>query len=52
MSVFNGSIRKYAVKLLTNYLPVSSNPCGEIQFGFLSNNPDDQVIGRVDYDLN
>jgi hypothetical protein len=41
-----------AVALLTKYLPISTDPCGKVQYGFLANNPDDQVIGRVDYNLN
>jgi len=39
-------------KLASQYLPVSSNPCGSIQYGYLSDNPDDQWIGRVDYIVN
>jgi len=38
-----------AVALLTKYLPISTNPCGLVQYGLIANNPDDQVIGRVDY---
>ncbi len=38
-----------AVKLVKNYIPVSSDPCGLYLYGQLANNPDDQVIGRVDY---
>jgi hypothetical protein len=41
-----------AVALATKYLPVPTNPCGQVQFAFVANNPDDQVIGRVDYILN
>jgi len=41
-----------AVVLLTKYLPISSDPSGKVQYGFLANNPDDQVIGRLDYTLN
>jgi hypothetical protein len=37
-----------AMKLLS-YLPVSPDPCGAYIFGQPSNNPDWQVIGRVDY---
>jgi hypothetical protein len=37
-----------AVKLLS-FVPVSSDPCGTILYGQPSNNPDWQVIGRVDY---
>ncbi len=38
-------------KLASNYLPVSSNPCGTQLFGYLANNPDDQWITRVDYNI-
>jgi Carboxypeptidase regulatory-like domain/TonB dependent receptor len=38
-----------AVLLATKYLPATSNPCGEVQYGIPANNPDDQWIGRVDY---
>jgi hypothetical protein len=41
-----------AVALLTKYLPISNDPCGKVQYGFPANNPDDQIIGRVDYNLN
>lgn len=37
-----------SVKLLT-YVPVSADPCGAVVYGQLANNPDWQVIGRVDY---
>ncbi|HLJ49751.1 MAG TPA: TonB-dependent receptor [Bryobacteraceae bacterium] len=38
-----------AMKLLQNFIPVSSDPCGLYLYGQPSNNPDDQWIGRVDY---
>ena len=38
-----------AVKLVKNYIPTSSDPCGLTLYGQPANNPDDQVIGRVDY---
>jgi Carboxypeptidase regulatory-like domain/TonB dependent receptor/TonB-dependent Receptor Plug Domain len=38
-----------AVKLLTNFIPTSSDPCGLTFFGQPANNPDYQYIGRVDY---
>jgi len=41
-----------AVTLLTKYLPVSNDRCGKVQYGLPANNPDDQVIGRVDYVVN
>ena len=45
LSKFNPS----AVLIATKYLPSTSDPCGEVQFGIPANNPDDQWIGRVDY---
>ena len=41
-----------ALKLVKNYIPVSSDPCGKIQYGIPANNPDNQWLGRVDYVLN
>jgi hypothetical protein len=38
-----------AVKLLSKYIPVSTDNCGLILYGQPANNPDWQVIGRVDY---
>ncbi|HTP36613.1 MAG TPA: hypothetical protein VMJ75_30765, partial [Candidatus Acidoferrales bacterium] len=38
-------------KLASTYLPVSTNPCGTQLFGYLANNPDDQFITRVDYNI-
>jgi Carboxypeptidase regulatory-like domain/TonB dependent receptor len=38
-----------AVKLLSKYIPVSTDPCGLVLYGQPSNNPDWQAIGRVDY---
>lgn len=38
-----------SLKLVKNYIPTSSDPCGKIQYGIPANNPDDQWIGRVDY---
>ena len=40
-----------AVKLLSKYIPTSTDPCGLLLFGQPSNNPDWQYIGRVDYIL-
>ena len=37
-----------AIKLL-NYIPVSSDRCGLVLFGQPANNPDWQIIGRIDY---
>jgi hypothetical protein len=38
-------------KLANTYIPVSADPCGKTFFGYLANNPDDQWIGRVDYNI-
>ena len=38
-----------AVKLVKNYIPTSADPCGLTLYGQPANNPDDQVVGRVDY---
>ena len=38
-------------KLASTYIPVSADPCGKTYFGYLANNPDDQWIGRVDYNV-
>ncbi len=38
-----------AVKVVNNYIPVSPDPCGRIQYGLPANNPDNQWVGRVDY---
>jgi len=38
-----------SVKLLTSYLPVSTDNCGLQLYGQLANNPDYQYMGRVDY---
>jgi hypothetical protein len=39
-------------KLATAYLPTSSNPCGQFIYGFPANNPDDEILGRIDYNIN
>src|ERR1017187_6989945 len=38
-------------KLANTYIPVSADPCGKTFFGYLANNPDDQWIGRIDYNI-
>jgi Carboxypeptidase regulatory-like domain len=38
-------------KLASAYIPVSADPCGKTFFGYLANNPDDQAIGRIDYNV-
>jgi hypothetical protein len=40
-----------ALKIVKNYVPLSSDPCGRLQYGIPANNPDDQWVGRVDYVL-
>ncbi len=39
------------LKLASTYIPISTDPCGLTFFGYLANNPDDQWIGRVDYNV-
>jgi hypothetical protein len=39
------------IKLASTYFPVSSNPCGTYLYGVPLNNPDDQFIGRIDYNM-
>ena len=39
------------LKLAKTYLPVSTDPCGNYQYGYPANNPDDEIIGRVDYNI-
>jgi hypothetical protein len=41
-----------AVKLVSKYIPVSSDPCGMIQYGIPANSPDSSYVGRVDYVVN
>ncbi len=38
-------------KLASTYIPLSTDPCGLTYFGYLANNPDDQWIGRIDYNV-
>jgi hypothetical protein len=38
-------------KLASTYFPTSTNPCGTYLWGLPANNPDDQWIGRVDYNI-
>ena len=33
------------------YVPLSADPCGRIQYGILNNNREHQIIGRVDYNF-
>ena len=40
------------LKLAKTYFPTSTNPCGNFVYGDPANNPDDQWIGRVDYNIN
>src|ERR1035437_442476 len=39
------------LKLASTYIPLSADPCGKTFYGYLANNPDDQWIGRVDYNI-
>jgi hypothetical protein len=39
------------LKLASTYLPAPINSCGQVLYGYPANNPDDQIIGRVDYNL-
>jgi hypothetical protein len=39
------------LKLASTYIPLAADPCGKTFFGFLTNNPDDQAIGRIDYNI-
>jgi hypothetical protein len=39
------------LKLASTYFPASTNPCGNYTYGDPSNNPDDQWIGRIDYNI-
>jgi hypothetical protein len=41
-----------SLKIENNYVPVSSDPCGKVQYGIPANNPDNQWVGKVDYILN
>ena len=34
------------------HLPISSDPCGKIQYGIVSDNREHQILGRMDYSLN
>jgi hypothetical protein len=38
-------------KLASTYFPTSTNPCGTYLYGVPTNNPDDQFIGRIDYNM-
>lgn len=38
-----------SLAIATMYLPAPINACGEALFGFPANNPDNLVIGRMDY---
>ncbi|HMC61133.1 MAG TPA: carboxypeptidase regulatory-like domain-containing protein, partial [Candidatus Solibacter sp.] len=39
------------LKLASQFIPTAADPCGKVLFGYLTNNPDDQAIGRVDYNV-
>src|SRR6185312_410330 len=38
-----------AVALATQYLPITTDPCGTIRFGIPTTGDEDQLIGRVDW---
>ena len=38
-------------KLASTYFPAATDPCGTYRYGVPANNPDDQFIGRVDYNI-
>lgn len=40
------------LKFASTYFPISTNPCGSYIYGDPANNPDDQWIGRVDWNIN
>jgi hypothetical protein len=37
---------------VVKFLPTSSDPCGKVSFGPITNSSDSQVLGRVDYTIN
>ena len=39
------------LKLASQFIPTADDPCGKVLFGYLTNNPDDQAIGRIDYNI-
>jgi hypothetical protein len=41
---------KGAVNIL-KYVPISSDPCGKVQYGITSDNTDHQILGKGDYTL-
>ena len=43
-----GQFNQQALGLL-KYVPLSSDPCGKIQYGIPNNSSDDQFIGRADF---
>ena len=43
------SFDQAGLKLASTYLPTATSACGSYLFGYLTNNPDDQIIGRVDW---
>jgi carboxypeptidase family protein len=38
-----------ALKLASNYLPATADPCGRVQFGIPQTGDEDQIIGRIDF---
>src|ERR1017187_7806812 len=45
------SFDQAGLKLASSYLPLATQPCGNYLFGYLTNNPDDQIVGRVDWSV-
>jgi hypothetical protein len=43
-------INQQALNLL-KFIPISTDPCGRIQYGILNNNREHQIIGRIDYQM-
>jgi Carboxypeptidase regulatory-like domain len=39
------------LKLASTFIPLATDPCGKVFYGYLTNNPDDQAIGRIDYNV-
>ena len=41
-----------SVKLVTNYIPVSSDPCGLLSYTVPAIDNEDEIVGRMDYVIN
>src|SRR5258706_7386170 len=42
-------LNQAALKLATNYVPISNDPCGKITYGIPQTGDEDQFIGRTDW---